>query len=109
MRTPAFLSEIESPAWRSRLRAGIASGYGVTLTFALLAYVAGRSGITPHVHGIYAVIAFKLVANTIAWAGLRADRGVLWTQSLNTLADLLAMTGAIYLTGGPLKMCPSIA
>ncbi|NCQ60024.1 MAG: hypothetical protein GW913_05040 [Myxococcales bacterium] len=103
MRTPAFLSEIESPAWRSRLRAGIASGYGVTLTFALLAYVAGRSGITPHVHGIYAVIAFKLVANTIAWAGLRADRGVLWTQSLNTLADLLAMTGAIYLTGGPLS------
>jgi len=97
------MREMESPAWRSRLRAGIGSGYAFALAFGALAYVAGATGITPHVHGIYAVIVFKLVTNTLAWAALRADRGVLWTQALNTNADLLAMTGAIYLTGGPLS------
>jgi len=103
VRVPAFMREMESPAWRSRLRAGIGSGYAFALAFGVLAYVAGATGITPHVRGIYAVIAFKLITNTLAWAALRANRGVLWTQTLNTNADLLAMTGGIYLTGGPLS------
>jgi len=97
------MREMESPAWRSRLRAGIGSGYAFAAAFALLAYIAGETGITPHAKGIYAVIAFKVLTNTLAWAALRADRGVFWTQTLNTNADLLAMTGGIYLTGGPLS------
>lgn len=103
MHIPAFMRELEGPEWRPRLRAGIASGYAVALAFAALAYAAGESGIMPHVGGIYAVIAFKLVTNTVAWAALSAERGVLWTQTLNTNADLLAMGGGIYLTGGPLS------
>lgn len=103
MRIWAFMRELEGPEWRPRLRAGIGSGYAVAFAFAGLAYAAGRSGIMPHVGGIYAVVAFKLLTNTIAWGALSVDRGVFWTQTLNTNADLLAMTGGIYLTGGPLS------
>jgi len=47
------------------------------------------------------LVAGKLVTNTAAWIALAKDRGVLVTQALNTIADVIVLTGAIYFTGGP--------
>ena len=46
-------------------------------------------------------MAAKLVTNTLSWITLRARVAHLAFASLNIAADLLVMTGAVYLTGGP--------
>jgi signal transduction histidine kinase len=43
----------------------------------------------------------KLATNTISWITLRARKLHLEFAALNIAADLLVMTGAVYLTGGP--------
>jgi hypothetical protein len=72
----------------------------VLALFAGYAHVTGVMPITPLIVGL---IGLKLVANTIAWLALR--RGVLElpTAGANLLADIVAMTGAIYATGGVLS------
>ena len=103
MRTPRFIAEIAEPQFRPQLRASIVSGYGTAAAFLLLAVVANAIGLVALRHAFLALIAFKVVANTLHWAALRADRAVLPASGVNVLADLVTMTGAIYLTGAELS------
>lgn len=100
---PDYIREMAHPSRRKSLQAGIWSGYGLAVVFALLAWVGGLSGVVPERPGFYALVAIKLLTNTLNWWSLRRDRGVLFFQLTNTFADLVVMTGAIHLTGGPLS------
>jgi len=103
LRRPRWLAEIDKPANREKLRLSIWSGYAVLAMLALLAFVAGELGVVPHTPGIYALIGVKVLANTLAWIAYASDRRVLAFAALNTVADLVCLTGAIYYTGGPLS------
>lgn len=100
---PSWMTEVALPQNRASLWLGIWSGYGVALCFGLLALAAGATGIVPHRTGFYALLGLKLVTNTVALIGLKRERWVLETQTVNTVVDIVTMTGAIYLTGGPLS------
>lgn len=95
--------EIEQPAMRSSLWFGIRSGYLIAFGFVALAFAAAQAGVVAHHWGFYALLAAKLGTNTLATLCLRRGRWVLETQTLNTVMDLVTLTGAIYLTGGPLS------
>ena len=97
------MTEVALPHNRPSLWLGIWSGYGVAFCFGVLALGAGATGMIPHRWGFYMLLGLKLVTNTIALIGLKRDRWVLETQTLNTVVDVVTMTGAIYLTGGPLS------
>lgn len=101
MRHLAFLAEVAAPQNRKNLRFSIASGYGTVLFFGVLAVAADALRLLPFVWPLYALIVFKTATNTLAYLALRRDRLVLLTAGLNVTADLLAMTGAVYFTGGP--------
>ena len=47
----------------------------------------------------YGLLLGKYVTNSLAWWSLRARKAVLEAQGLNLLADIIVLTGAIYLTG----------
>lgn len=100
MRIPAFVAEMEAPANRARLQVGIWTGYAVALGFALLALAASALDLTPW-HWVYAVlVSAKLLTNSVAWLALARDRAVLATQTVNSVADVVLITAAIYFTGG---------
>lgn len=101
MRYPAFLAEVALPQNRKNLRFSIATGYGTALVFGLLGLGARAFGLFPSLWPLYALVAFKVVTNTLSYLSLRYDVLVLETAGLNVAADLLAMTGAVYFTGGP--------
>ena len=101
MRVPAFAAELLEPANRAKLRFGIWSGFAVTVGFGLLAGAAVLFDLTPWRWAYAALVAIKLATNLLAYAALRRDRFVFETQALNTLADVVLLTGAIYVTGGP--------
>jgi signal transduction histidine kinase len=101
MRYPAFVAEVALPQNRKNLRFSIATGYGTAAVFGLLAVAAQGFGLLPFVWPLYALVAFKLVANTLSYLSLRYEALVLETAGLNVAADLLTMTGAVYFTGGP--------
>lgn len=103
MRQPRWLKEIDRPDNREKLRLSIWSGYAVVGALLVLAFIAGELGVVPHTVGIYALIGVKVLANTFAWLAHLAKRGVLAMAGLNTMADLICLTGAIYYTGGPLS------
>jgi signal transduction histidine kinase len=103
MRYPSFIAEMGLPSHRARLSASVVSGYGTTLAFLLLALVANATHVAPFRTGLAAALAFKLLTNTLVWVALHEGRFVLGTAGLNTLADLIAMTVAIYFTGGELS------
>jgi signal transduction histidine kinase len=97
------IAEVGRPAYRAKLWFGIRSGFSIVLVLALFAGYAHVTGVMPITPLIVGLIGLKLVANTIAWLALR--RGVLElpTAGANLLADIVAMTGAIYATGGVLS------
>lgn len=97
---PAFLTEIEGPTYRSRLEFGVRSGFSVVLVFALWGVL---SGAIPKEPIYFWPVYLKVVTNAVAWLGLRYDRHVLATTSANTFTDVVAMTWAIYMTGGALS------
>jgi len=101
MKTPAFIAEMVTPANRQRLQLGIWSGYGIALGFGALAAIAAAFGLTPWNWAYAVLVGAKLVTNSLAWLGLARDRAVLATQALNSFADVVILTGAIYFTGGP--------
>ena len=101
MRYPAFLAEVALPQNRKNLRFSIATGYGTALVFGLLGLAARAFGLFPFLWPLYTMVAFKVVANTLSYLSLRSDVLVLEMAGLNVAADLLAMTGAVYFTGGP--------
>ena len=100
---PAWMTELTRPDKRGNLWIGIYSGYAVAICFAGLAFAAGEVGVIPHRPAFYGLLAAKMLTNTVAMFGLKREVLVLETQTVNTIIDLVTMTGAIYLTGGPLS------
>lgn len=101
MRYPAFVAEIGRKERRAEIQTGIWTGYATAISFGALAWFAARHGLIPASPGFLALVVAKLATNTLSWIALRSERLVLELASLNIAADLLVMTGAVYLTGGP--------
>ncbi len=101
MKSPAFLAEAMSPANRSKLRFGIYTGYALAAAFTLLAIAASAFEITPWRWAYIGLVSTKVLTNSVAWLAIARDRGVLVAHVLNSTADVLLLTGAIYFTGGP--------
>jgi len=101
MRYPAFVAEIGRDENRPKIQAGIYTGYATALFFGALAWYAASQGVVPRSPGFLALVAAKLVTNTLSWITLRARVLHLEFAALNITADLMVMTGAVYLTGGP--------
>jgi signal transduction histidine kinase len=100
MKPPRFIAEMAEPANRGRLQVGIWTGYAVALGFAVLAGAAVVLDLTPWRWAFVVLVSIKLATNTIAWLGLARSRFVLSTQALNSTADIMLITAAIYFTGG---------
>ena len=107
-RYPAFIAEMALPANRPKLLLGVASGYAVSAGLALLAAMGHVQGFLVATWPLYALVTIKLITNTAALLAIRADRCVLEANGLNTTADAVLMTVAIYLTGGPVSPLFSI-
>jgi signal transduction histidine kinase len=101
MKLPAFVADMGREERRANIQAGIYTGYGTAVFFGGVAWFAAAHGIIPPSPGFAALVAAKLVTNTLSWITLRARVAHLAFASLNIAADLLVMTGAVYLTGGP--------
>jgi signal transduction histidine kinase len=97
----AAVGEMAAPANRQKLIYGIWSGYGFALGFALLAVATAVFELSEWRWLYFALIAGKLLTNTIAWLALIRQRAILATQGLNTATDVVLLTAAIYFTGGP--------
>jgi signal transduction histidine kinase len=92
---------MEAPANRPRLWFGIWSGFGIAIGFAALALAAIVFDLTPWRWAFLQLVAVKLLVNSLAWLALVKDRAVMPTQTLNSIADVVLLTAAIYFTGGP--------
>ena len=90
-----------APANRPKLWFGIWSGFGFAIGFGVLAAAAAFFHLTPWKWAYVGLVSVKLLTNSLAWLGLARDRAVMTTQALNTIADVLLLTAAIYFTGGP--------
>src|SRR5258706_4220140 len=101
MRYPAFVAEMAMPANRPKLWFGIWSGFAIAVGFGILAAAAAFFALTPWRWAYVGLVSTKLLTNSIAWLSLRNDRLVMETQGLNTIADVVLLTAAIYFTGGP--------
>jgi signal transduction histidine kinase len=97
---PAFIAEMRSEAARPKLMFGVWSGYVIVAIFGLFAVAGYFSGLIDPVWPLAALVAIKLGTNTLAWVALRFDHAVLEAHGVNTVADCVLMTCAIYLTGG---------
>jgi signal transduction histidine kinase len=98
---PSYVTEMAAPANRPKLWFGIWSGFAITVGFAVLALGAALFNLTPWRWEFLYLVSVKLLTNSLAWLGLARDRWVMETQTVNTVADVLLLTAAIYLTGGP--------
>lgn len=103
MAYPAFMAEMATPPFRDKLRFGITSGYAIAVGFGALATAAAMFNISHWRWAFFTLVLIKVVTNTLAWWSWHHRVAMLETQGLNTLADLVLMTTAIYLTGGPVS------
>ncbi len=103
MAYPAFMAEMATPPFRDKLRFGITSGYAIAVGFGALATAAAMFNISPWRWAFFTLVMIKVATNTLAWWSWHQRVAVLETQGLNTIADLVLMTTAIYLTGGPVS------
>ncbi|MEO6777556.1 MAG: HAMP domain-containing sensor histidine kinase [Kofleriaceae bacterium] len=101
MTYPAFVAEMAAPANRPKLWFGIWTGFAISLGFGILATAAALFHLTAWRWAYVDLVAIKLLTNSLAWWGLVKDRAVMATQGLNTVADVVLLTAAIYFTGGP--------
>ncbi|GAB5549724.1 MAG: hypothetical protein SangKO_094840 [Sandaracinaceae bacterium] len=100
MQVPGFVAEVFAPANRPKLWWGIWAGYAVAAGFVLIATIGVGFSVVPFSWAFVVLVLLKVATNTAsAWA-LRVDRLVMETSTANLLADIAAMTGAIYWTGG---------
>jgi signal transduction histidine kinase len=91
------------PENRPRLWMGVWSGYGLAAAFAVLAFAGDATGVVSEPSGFYTLVLLKVLTNTLALWSLRNDTLALELGGLNVVMDVVAMTGAVYLTGGPLS------
>jgi len=103
MRYPAFIAELGTEGFRRRLMLGVWSGYFLAVTFFGLALFANLQGLVPYSPWFYVLVAIKLVTNTLALWSLKKNFHALDFSGVNVTADIVVMTGAIYLTGGVLS------
>lgn len=101
MRYPKFVAEMATPANRPKLWFGIWSGFAIAIGFGILAAAAAFFDLTPWRWAYVGLVSIKLLTNSLAWWGLVKDRAVMETQGINTAADVVLLTAAIYFTGGP--------
>jgi signal transduction histidine kinase len=102
VRYPAYVEEMRLPANRPKLWAGVYSGYLIAAAFAVLALGAVLLDISPYGPEFAALLAIKLVTNTLVLVSLRrGGRGAIELMGINISADAVLMTAAIYFTGGP--------
>ena len=99
MKYPAFIQEMAAESNRRKLQIGIWSGYLVAAAFLALALYAHAANLIAWSWAYYVLLGAKFATNTIAWISLRARKLVLETAGLNLVADLVVLTGAVYLTG----------
>lgn len=90
-----------APANRPKLWFGIWSGFAIAIGFGVLAAGASALDVMPWRSAYLVLVAGKLTTNSAALLALWKDRWVLSTQAVNTIADVLLLTAAIYFTGGP--------
>jgi signal transduction histidine kinase len=100
---PAFVADMARPENRPQLWTGVRSGYALAALFALLAFAGDATGVLPEVRAFYVLVLLKLATNTLALWSLRNGVLPLEIGGLNVVMDVVTMTGAIYLTGGPLS------
>jgi len=100
-RLVASITEMAAPAHRQKLVYGVWSGYAVAIGFGVLAIGLSVFELTAWRWAYFALVAAKLATNSLAWFALVKQRGVLVTQGINTMADVVIMTAGIYFTGGP--------
>jgi signal transduction histidine kinase len=100
MRYPAFLEEVGLPENRGKLWFSVKSGLGIAIGFGVLAALAMKYDLIPTTPVFMLPVVLKLATNTLAWWSLRANRLVIEAASLNVAMDTVALTWAIYLTGG---------
>jgi signal transduction histidine kinase len=98
---PAFVAEMAQPANRPKLWFGVWSGFAIAIGFAILAITAALFDLTPWRWAFVWLVSIKLLTNSFAWLALVNDKLVMETQSVNTIADVVCLTAAIYFTGGP--------
>jgi signal transduction histidine kinase len=98
---PGFVAEMALPANRPKLWFGIWSGFAIAVGFGVLAFAAAFFDLTPWRWAYVELVFIKLLTNALAWLALRNDKLVMETQGLNTTADVVLLTAAIYFTGGP--------
>jgi signal transduction histidine kinase len=96
----ASVAEAAAPVNRQKLVYGVWSGYAIAGCFAIVTIASAALELTGWRWAYLALVAGKLVTNSIAWLALARRRGVVATQSVNTLADVVLLTAAIYFTGG---------
>jgi len=101
VKIPLFLAELAAPSNRPKLWFGIWSGFAVALGFGVLAGAATAFDLTPWRWAYVGLVSAKLLTNSLAWLSLSRDRAVMPAQALNTVADVVLLTAAIYFTGGP--------
>ena len=97
----SFVGEMAAPANRPKLWFGIWSGFAIAVGFGVLATAAAVFDLTPWRWAYVGLVSTKLLTNSLACLGLVRDRAVMETQVLNTVADVVLLTAAIYFTGGP--------
>lgn len=97
----AAVAEMAAPAQRSKLWFGVWSGFAIAFGFGLLAGAVMVFDLSPHGPVFLALVAIKLATNSLACACLVKDRAVMETQSLNSVADIVLLTIAMYYSGGP--------
>ncbi|MBK7071703.1 MAG: HAMP domain-containing histidine kinase [Myxococcales bacterium] len=101
MLLPPFVEELRHPAYRTRLLAGVWSGYLIAIAFALLAGSAVFFDLVPYGREFLILLVIKGATNTASLIALsRRWRYGLEVMSVNTMADVVCMTAAIYFTGG---------
>jgi signal transduction histidine kinase len=103
MKYPPFVAEMALPINRPKLQFGIYSGYAIAAGFSLLAAAAAMLDLAAWRWAFLYLVLAKFITNTFAWWCLHRRVFVLESQGLNTYADLILMTAAIYFTGGPVS------
>lgn len=90
-----------TPSNRPKLWFGVWTGFAVAIVFGVLVAAVVIFELSPHGFTFAILVAIKLATNTLAWLGLVREVAVMPTQTLNTVADVILLTIAIYYSGGP--------